>query len=57
MFGKRKCCCRNRTNVPGYFLIALGSGLFLAYVIPRYLLITLLGLVLVASGVCCIIKK
>lgn len=56
MFKKRKCCCR-RSNGPGYFLIALGIGLFLAYVIPRYLLITLLGMGLIATGVCYVIKK
>ncbi len=57
MFKKRKCC-RKRSNCGvGYFFIAMGGGLFLAYAIPRYVLITLLGLCLIGAGICVIIKK
>ncbi len=56
MFKKQRCC-RNRPSGLGLFLIAIGVGLFLAYAIPRYLLITLLGLGLIGAGVCCISKK
>ncbi|MBQ2932722.1 MAG: hypothetical protein IJE62_07810 [Clostridia bacterium] len=54
---KRKCCSRRNNCSVGYFFIAVGVGLFLAYAIPRYLLITLLGLSFVGVGVCIIIKK
>ncbi|MBR5614855.1 MAG: hypothetical protein IKW64_06130 [Clostridia bacterium] len=56
MFKKRRCC-RSRPSAVGFFFIAIGSGLFLAYVIPRYLLITMLGMCLIGAGVCIIIKK
>lgn len=55
---RRGKCQRKRQNLaPGYFLIAVGVGLFLAYSIPRYVLITLLGLGLIGMGVCMIIRK
>jgi hypothetical protein len=57
MFKKKKCCCRNNFKGAGLFLIAIGVGLFLAYAIPRYLLITLLGLTLIGTGVCIVVKK
>ncbi len=57
MFKKRKCCCNSSFKGAGLFLIAIGVGLFLAYAIPRYLLITLLGLVLISAGVCFLVKK
>lgn len=57
MFKKQRCC-RHRSNCAvGYFFIAMGVGLFLAYVIPRYFLITLLGLCLIGAGICITIKK
>lgn len=55
---KKKRCCRKRSNCGvGYFLIAMGTGLFFAYAIPRYVLITLLGIGLIGAGICIIIKK
>ena len=54
---KRRKCCRSRPNAAGCFFIAVGVGLFLAYAIPRYVLITLLGLGIIAAGVCIICKK
>ena len=54
---KKQRCCKQKSNAPGYFMIALGAGLFLAYVIPRHLLITLLGLGLIGAGVCFIFKN
>ncbi len=57
MFKKRRCCCHSNLNAVGLFLIAIGVGLFLAYAIPRYLLITLLGLCLIGAGVCFMVKK
>ena len=57
MFKKRKCCGRNNFKSVGLFFIAIGVGLFLAYAIPRYLLITLLGLVLIGTGACLVVKK
>ncbi len=57
MFKKRKHCCRRSNCAAGYFFIAMGAGLFLAYSIPRYVLITLLGLCLVGAGVCITLKK
>ncbi len=57
MFKKRRCCCRNNFKSLGLFFIAIGVGLFLAYAIPRYLLITLLGLALIGTGACIVAKK
>lgn len=57
MHRKRKCCCKRNNCSAGYFFIAVGVGLFLAYAIPRYLLITLLGLSFIGVGVCIIIKR
>jgi len=57
MFKKRRCCCPRRFNGTGLFLIAIGVGLFLAYAIPRYLLITMLGLCLIGAGTCFLVKK
>ena len=52
----RKCC--KRTNkIFDVILISIGTGLFLAYIIPYYMLITLLGLSLVVAGVCHLLKK
>ena len=57
----RKCnrrkCCRGPNKTFGIILISVGTGLFLAYIIPYYLLITMLGLALVFAGVCSLIKK
>ncbi len=53
MWNKRKCGCRPRRGFCTYgpILIALGIGLMLAYIIPYYLLIILLGIGLIAGGV------
>ena len=60
MLKKRRCCCTH--NHFGYvrlglFFIAVGVGLFMAYAIPRFILITFMGIVLIAAGVCFMIKK
>ena len=54
-----KCshCAKRQGRIFGIILISVGTGLFLAYIIPYYLLITMLGLVLVCLGVSCLIKK
>ncbi len=57
MFKRRKCCHRRSNCGVGYFLIAMGCGLFLAFAIPRYVLITLLGIGLIGAGICIILKK
>ncbi len=55
---KKRRCCRRRSNCGvGWFFIAMGCGLFFAYAIPRYVLITLLGLALIGAGICVILKK
>lgn len=56
MLPKRRCC-RSRPKGAGLFFIAIGTGLFLAYVIPRYLLITILGICFISTGACMLIKK
>ena len=55
MFCKRRCC--THSNTAGYFFIAIGLGLFLAFVIPRYVLIMLLGVGLIGAGICMLLKK
>ncbi len=57
MFRKRKCCHRRSNSGVGFFFIAMGCGLFFAYAIPRYVLITLLGLGLIGAGICVLLKK
>jgi len=60
MLGNRctnRKCCKGTNKVFGIILISIGTGLFLAYIIPYYMLITLLGLALVVAGVCHLIKK
>ena len=52
----RRRCCANNCRV-GYYFIAVGIGVFMAYAIPRYLLITLLGIGLIGVGICLILKK
>lgn len=54
MFKRR--CCKNgqRRSTPpllGPILIALGIGVFIAYIIPNYLLIALFGIALVIVGI------
>lgn len=54
----RKRCCGGRRKFPiGAILIALGVGILLAYIIPYYILITLLGIALIAAGIWFIRKK
>ncbi len=48
---RRKCGCRNRYKPIGTILISLGIGIFLAYIIPYNLLITMLGIGLVVLGI------
>ena len=54
----RKRCCGGRSKFPiGAILVALGVGILLAYIIPYYILITLLGIALIAAGIWFIRKK
>ncbi len=55
MMCKKKC--RGPNKSVGFFFIAIGLGLFLAYILPYYLLICLLGLGLICAGVSFIMKK
>ncbi len=54
---RKKRCCQTRHCGVGFFMIAIGVGLFMAYVIPRYLLITLLGLGFIVTGICMLVKR
>lgn len=51
---KRKCS-KNKPRcgaaLIGPMLIALGIGVFLAYIIPNYILIALFGIALIAAGI------
>lgn len=53
MLGRRKNGCGRCRRFGGYgpVLIALGIGLILAYLIPYYILIVILGAGLVTAGV------
>ncbi len=58
MWIKRNCGCKSGCRISiGPILITLGAGILLAYIIPYYILITLLGVALVVAGICCIRKK
>ncbi|MEG1442293.1 MAG: hypothetical protein RSB38_07390 [Oscillospiraceae bacterium] len=52
---KRKC--KKPMRPIGHILVALGVGLFLAYIIPYYLLIALLGIALIGVGIYVWCKK
>ena len=52
---QRRCQCKNG-GTAGYYVIAAGIGIFIAYAIPRYILIILLGCALIGAGFC-ILKK
>lgn len=49
--------CRPRCRQVGIILIAVGIGIFLAYIIPYYLLITMLGCALIGLGIRYLCKK
>ena len=52
MWRRRNCGCRPKcTRQLGSVLIALGLGIFLAHIIPYYILITLLGVSLIGLGI------
>ncbi|MEI3158827.1 hypothetical protein [Monoglobus pectinilyticus] len=52
MFRKRPCCKKkNSISILGPVLVALGVGVFLAQIIPTYLLIALFGIALICAGV------
>lgn len=54
MFRKRCCNKKAGRSTPpllGPILIALGIGVFIAYIIPNYLLIALFGIALVIVGI------
>jgi len=49
---RRRCGCHGRNPLPlGAILISLGLGIFLAHIIPYYLLITLFGIALICMGI------
>ncbi len=53
------CKKRRRCGKPpkiGYAFICIGAGIFLANVLPYYLLVTLFGLVIIGVGVWIVIK-
>ncbi len=52
MFNKRKCCSCKSGSTVGYYVTAAGIGIFIAYAIPRYILIILLGCALIIAGIC-----
>lgn len=51
MWRRRGCGCRKGCKQIGSVLISLGLGIFLAHIIPYYLLITMLGIALIALGI------
>ncbi|MEE1046587.1 MAG: hypothetical protein U0M60_04090 [Clostridia bacterium] len=54
---RRKCCGGKNRFPTGLMLIALGIGILLAYIIPYYVLIAMLGIGLIAAGIWFIRKK
>lgn len=58
MSRRKNCRCRKGGGFPiGAILIALGLGIFIANIIPYYLLIAMLGIALIIFGICYIIKR
>ena len=55
MMRRKKCCGPNRSI--GMIFIAIGIGVFLANILPYYLLICLFGLALICAGISFIMKK
>ncbi len=53
----KKCGCKKSFFTYGPVLIALGSGMVLAYIMPYYLLIIIMGIALVICGISCLKKK
>lgn len=52
MWKRRQCGCRRKgCRQIGLILVSLGLGIFLTHIIPYYLLITLLGIALIALGI------
>lgn len=53
MFRKKRVKKRARcgASLVGPMLVALGVGVFLAYIIPNYVLIALFGVALIAIGI------
>ncbi len=52
MWFRRRCGCKKGgMGIIGPILIAVGAGLILAYILPYYFLITILGIGLVAAGI------
>lgn len=51
---RRKCCVRPGNT--GLCFVTTGLGIFLAYAIPRYILIALLGAGLIGVGICLMLK-
>lgn len=58
MWQRRGCGCKRRWNGSlGLILISLGLGIFLARVIPYYLLIILFGCSLIVMGIRYLLRK
>ena len=53
---KPKRCKKNSIRILGPVLVALGVGVFLANIIPAYVLIVFFGLALIIAGIWFIIK-
>lgn len=51
MFLKKRCCCKKNRFPFGAVFISAGVGLMLAYIIPYYLLIVMLGVSLISAGI------
>lgn len=45
------CGCKKDCKQIGSVLVSLGIGIFLAHIIPYYLLIAMLGIALIALGI------
>ena len=57
MFFKKKCCRKPNSFPTGHILIAAGAGLMLAHIIPYYITIIIIGVGLVAAGICFLKRK
>ena len=57
MFFRKKCCRRPNGFPTGHILIAAGVGLMLAYIIPYYITVIIIGIGLVVAGICFLRKK
>lgn len=58
MLGRKRCRRKTKSGATliGPMLVALGIGIFLANIIPAYVLIILLGVALIGAGIWFITK-